>query len=71
MAPTEVLKLLSKTSFATPVSGSNVALNPAIELAATIGDGNALLIWRANGQLVTKYTERNQKINGDQMERGR
>ncbi|KAH8889355.1 hypothetical protein GQ53DRAFT_690575 [Thozetella sp. PMI_491] len=55
--------LVTKTAFSIPVSGGQLAPNPVIELTATVGDGNTLLIWRADNQPVTKYTERNLKIH--------
>ena len=62
MAQKGELKLLSKTTLSTPVSGGNVTVNPAIGLTATVGEGNTILIWRGDGQSVTRYTERNQKV---------
>ena len=62
MAQQGELKLLSKTTLSTPVFGGNVTANPAIGLTATVGEGNTVLIWRGDGQPVTKYTERNQKV---------
>jgi len=56
------LKLLSTTTLTTPVTGGHLACNPVIDLTATVGEGNVLSIWRPNQQLVSKHTERNQKI---------
>ncbi|KAK0623214.1 anaphase-promoting complex component Cut20/Apc4 [Immersiella caudata] len=63
MAPTQKLGLFSSSKLSTPVSGGHLACNPAIDLTATAGDaGNILVVWRANDQLVSKHTERNQKV---------
>jgi anaphase-promoting complex subunit 4 len=62
MAPTPKLGLFSSSKLSTPVSGGHLACNPVIDLTATVGDaGNVLFVWRANDQLVSKHTERNQK----------
>ncbi|KAK0722752.1 anaphase-promoting complex, cyclosome, subunit 4-domain-containing protein [Lasiosphaeria miniovina] len=58
------LQLLGSSTLTAPVSGGQVACNPAFNLTATVGDGSAVLhIWRANdNQLISKHTERNQKV---------
>lgn len=57
------LRLLSKGTFTPPVSGRHFTLNPVIDLATTVGDGNVLYIWRPNEELVSKYTERHQTVS--------
>ncbi|KAK3939910.1 anaphase-promoting complex, cyclosome, subunit 4-domain-containing protein [Diplogelasinospora grovesii] len=62
MAPEE-LQLFSQSTVSSPVAGGHIACNPVIDLTATVGDGgNVLYIWRANDQMVSKHTERNQKV---------
>ncbi|KAK3357076.1 anaphase-promoting complex, cyclosome, subunit 4-domain-containing protein [Lasiosphaeria hispida] len=62
MAHTGELSLFSSSKLSVPVLGGRLASNPVIDLTATVGDGgNVLCIWRANDQLVSKHTERNQK----------
>lgn len=46
-----------------PVSGKQIACNPVIDLTATVGDGNIIYVWRGSNQLVSKHTERNQKVD--------
>ncbi|KAK0711407.1 anaphase-promoting complex, cyclosome, subunit 4-domain-containing protein [Lasiosphaeris hirsuta] len=56
------LSLFSSSKLSMHVSGRHLASNPVIDLTATVGDGGSVLcIWRANDQLVSKHTERNQK----------
>jgi len=64
MAPVAQLALFSASKLSTPIWGGHVACNPAIDLTATVGDAsNILFVWRANDQLVSKHTERNQKAS--------
>ncbi|KAK4204479.1 anaphase-promoting complex, cyclosome, subunit 4-domain-containing protein [Triangularia verruculosa] len=66
-SPPPQLVLLSQSRLAAaPISSSNpggVAINPAIDLTATISDGdgaasNTVHVWRANDQVVFKHAER-------------
>lgn len=56
------LQLLSSTKLPSPVFAPHLASNPVINLVAAVGDGGgALYVARANDELVSKHTERNQK----------
>jgi hypothetical protein len=57
------LPLLSEGTLSDPVSGGHLACNPAIDLVATVNNGNALNIWRPRGQLVSTFVERNQNVD--------
>jgi len=57
------LALFSTTRLDTPVSGGLLACSPALDLTATVGDGNTLYVWRPNDQLVSKHTERSKQIS--------
>ncbi|KAK3368118.1 anaphase-promoting complex, cyclosome, subunit 4-domain-containing protein [Podospora didyma] len=64
MAPREELRLFGSSTLSAPVSGDLLACNPTIDLTASVGDGSsALYIWRANNQVVSKHTERSQKVD--------
>ncbi|KAK4179671.1 anaphase-promoting complex, cyclosome, subunit 4-domain-containing protein [Triangularia setosa] len=64
--PSPHLILLSQCRLAAaPISSSNpsISLNPAIDLTATVSDGdnspsNTVYVWRANDQVVFKHAER-------------
>ncbi|KAK0621351.1 anaphase-promoting complex, cyclosome, subunit 4-domain-containing protein [Bombardia bombarda] len=57
------LRLFSMSKVSTPVTNGHFACNPVVDLTATVGEGNELYIWRANGQVVSRHTERNQKVD--------
>ncbi|KAK3692238.1 anaphase-promoting complex, cyclosome, subunit 4-domain-containing protein [Podospora appendiculata] len=63
MVQNDELPLFSTSTLSVPVSGGHLACNPVIDLAAAVGDENVLYIWRANDQLVSKHTERGQKVD--------
>ncbi|GAB1320294.1 hypothetical protein MFIFM68171_10504 [Madurella fahalii] len=59
------LRLFSTSTLSTPVTGGHLACNSAIDLTATVGEGNTTLhVWRANDQLVSKHAERGKKVEG-------
>lgn len=57
------LQLFNSSTLSVPVTGKQIACNPVIDLTATVGDGNVIYIWRGSNQLVSKHTERNQKVD--------
>ncbi|KAJ4421258.1 hypothetical protein N0V85_000243 [Neurospora sp. IMI 360204] len=57
------LQLFCSSTLSVPVSGKQIACNPVIDLTATVGDGNVIYVWRGSNQLVSKHTERNQKVD--------
>ncbi|KAK1781007.1 anaphase-promoting complex, cyclosome, subunit 4-domain-containing protein [Copromyces sp. CBS 386.78] len=57
------LQLFSSSTLSVPVSGKLIACNPVIDLTATVGDVNVIYVWRGSNQLVSKHTERNQKVD--------
>ncbi|KAK3333189.1 anaphase-promoting complex, cyclosome, subunit 4-domain-containing protein [Cercophora scortea] len=63
MVQNDELPLFSTSTLNAPVSGGHLTCNPVIDLTATVGDENVLYIWRANDQLVSKHTERGQKVD--------
>lgn len=63
MSPNGQLQLFSSGTLSVPVSGKQIACNPVIDLTATVGDGNTIYVWRGSNQLVSKHTERNQKVD--------
>ncbi|KAK3504548.1 anaphase-promoting complex, cyclosome, subunit 4-domain-containing protein [Neurospora crassa] len=63
MSPNGQLQLFSSSALSVPVSGKQIVCNPVIDLTATVGDGNTIYVWRGSNQLVSKHTERNQKVD--------
>ncbi|EFX04258.1 anaphase-promoting complex component cut20 [Grosmannia clavigera kw1407] len=64
MADTSVgVQLFSQGVFSPPADSADlVAASPAIDLTATAGGGNAVYIWRRGGEVVSKLSERNKKV---------